>query len=165
MRCVTAQLSDPLHVWKSIKELWGCVCAFAAVFAVNPLWHCLSAAELSSAQFPTGLYASTATQTEMRGRRRRTPLSYKQTRAQSGSWESAMREQVSLFTCGSHGGLKAKYPHLFFVFNPPGSVLLGLFTWRGGGKTASSVLSLNHHKRPLYENYLKLSPLQQTPLK
>lgn len=46
----------------------------------------------------------------MRGRRR-ILLSYKQTHAQSGPWESAMREQVSLFTCGSRGGLNGKYPH------------------------------------------------------
>lgn len=96
---------------ESILRLSGCVRSCVCHQPSLTLFICCRAL------LPTGLYANTVTQTEMRGRRR-TLLSYKQTHAQTGPWESAMREQVSLFTCGSHGGLKGKYPHFFFLRLP-----------------------------------------------
>lgn len=64
--------------------------------------------------FPLGLTHLTATHTHTHTRgTKRNLLSYKQTYTQSGSWESAMREQVSVFTWSSHGGSECKYINSF----------------------------------------------------
>lgn len=59
-----------------------------------------SSESLPGFNIQTHKHTNTATQTEMRGTKRHSPT-HKQTRTQSGPWESAMREQVSLFTCSS----------------------------------------------------------------
>lgn len=88
-----------------------------------------------------------------------------------------MREQVSVFTCGSHGGSEGEHQ----LVRPPrtgashsGRAGARSPAWRGG-KTPTSLLSLTHHntKHPTSTNsvtvkthsqltdYLKLRPLFQ----
>lgn len=132
MRCVTVQLSDPLHVWKSIKERSRAVCMRVRLQLCLPSTLSDTVYLLQSPPvltFPLGFtLAQSHTLRWEAGGGGLCCHTNKHMRNQDP--EKVQWEQVSLFTCGSHGGLRSKYPH-HFIFTPPALVLLELFTWMG----------------------------------
>lgn len=75
-----------------------------------------------------------------------------------------MREQVSLFTCGSHGGLEGKYPqHFFSPKHPPrvgssGALHLDGERWENGefGALTDSSQHVGALDQPLHKRYTQL---------
>lgn len=161
MRCVTAQLSDPLHVWKSIKEHSRAVCVCLQLRLPSTLSdtvYLLQSPPMLS--FPLGF---TLAQSHKRRWEAGGGGLYCHTNKHNQDPEKVQWESRCHFSHVALMGAWRLNILIIFVFHPPpGLVLLGLFTW--------TVLSLNHHarrplKQPLYENYLQLSPSQLTDLK
>lgn len=117
MRCVTVQLSDPLHVWKSIKERSRAVCVRLQLCLPSTLSDTVYLLQSPPVlTFPLGftLAQSHTLRWEAGGGGL---CCHTNTHMRNQDPEKVQWEQVSLFTCGSHGGLKSKYPH-HFIFNP-----------------------------------------------
>lgn len=177
MRCVTVQLSDPLHVWKSIKEHSRAVCVRLQLCLPSTLSDTVYLLQSPPAlSFPLGfmLAQSHTLRWEAAGGGLCCHTN-KHTHKQDP--EKVQWEQVSLFTCGSHGGLTGKYPH-HFIFNSPPPPLPRLGSSGAlhlDGEVGKRWIQCSHWiitthtqrplKRPLYENYLQLSPSQLTDLK
>lgn len=157
MRCVTVQLSDPLHVWKSIREHSRPVCVRLQLrlpSALSDTVYLLQSPPVLS--FPLGftLAQSHKLRWEASGgglcchtnkhRHNQDP--------EKVQWESRCHF--------SHVALRGTWRLnlLIILFNFFSTPFWGSSPGRGGGKTVISVLPLNHHnpprplKQPLYKS-------------
>lgn len=169
MRCVTVQLSDPLHVWKSIKEHSRAVCVCLQLRLPSTLSdtvYLLQSPPMLS--FPLGF--TLAQSHKLRWEAGGGGL-YCHTNKHNQDPEKVQWESRCHFSHVALMGAWRVNILIIFVFHPPPAWFFwGSSPGRGGGKTVSSVLSLNHHNTcteapQTAENYLQLSPSQLTDLK
>lgn len=173
MWCVTAQLSDPLHVWKSIKEHSRAVCVrlqLCLPSALSDTVYLLHSPPVLT--FPLGFTLAQPHKLRQEagggGLYCHTNKHMHNQDPERVQWESRCHfSHVTLMVAW-----RVNVLIIFFQPPPTSLVFLGLFTWTGG-KTVSLVLPLNHQntrgplKRPFHEDYwyLQLSPSRLTNLK